>query len=148
MRFITSVALVLLSSLHLACDREAEQSPDASQAAPAQTASSPAGPRIAATIPLKIGTPSSVAVNPTTRVVYVAYRDIDVLSLFDANSYEPKGTVDLPPGGLHSVAVNPVTDKIYVANGGNGSVTVLEGRTNEIAKSIDVAAHSEFFGVP
>jgi len=32
--------------------------------------------------------------------------------------------------GAHGVAVNPVTNKIYVANGGNGTVTVIDGATN------------------
>ena len=58
-----------------------------------------------------------------------------------------RATVDLPAGGLHSVAVNPATGKVYVANAGEGSVSVIEGGTKEIAKSIDVAAHSQFFGV-
>src|SRR5436309_14238592 len=102
MRLAASAALVFLSLLLLACNREAEMSPEVSGGPPDQTSFTPDGPRITATVPLKIGTPSSVAVNPSTQVVYVVYRDVDVLSLLDATTFEPKGRIDFLAGGLQS----------------------------------------------
>jgi len=132
---VALLPVVLLITLSLlACNQEAEESDLDDE--PADQ------PRITASIPLLVGTPGSVAVDPANEKIYVAYTDVDVMSVLDTNSLELTATVDLPAGGLHSVAVNPASGKVYVANGGDGTVFVIDGETNEITKELRIPVAS------
>ena len=156
---ILALAVPLLALVALACDQEAEEetavaSPNESPAiaavdsptpSPEPTVSAAPEPRLLTSVALKAGAPSSVAVNPDTSRIYVAYSDIDILSVIDADTYEISATLDLPAGALHTVAVNPATNKVYVTNGGNGTISVIDGDTHDITKSLNVPTRSDLF---
>ncbi len=157
MRRVSLLFVLLFLPLAIAaCDEFVEVTPTVAPAAPPSDQSPGLGSEptpstensgIVASIPLTIGSPSSVAVNPTTGSIYVAYSDIDVLSVFSADTFEAITKVDLPPGALHTVAVNPATNKVYVANAGNGTISVIDGATNEVIKLLETPTRPVNLGV-
>jgi YVTN family beta-propeller protein len=95
------------------------------------TQSHPTPATVIATVPLGIS-PIAVDVNPVTNRIYVA------------NQGDQPGTVSVIDGATNAVvasvpvgmapmalAVNSQTNKVYVANSGDGSVTVIDGATNQ-----------------
>jgi YVTN family beta-propeller protein len=84
-------------------------------------------------IPMPAGSaPSSVAVNPVTNRIYVANNNIvGTVTVIDGATNTILTTLSAG-SAPHSVAVNPVTNMIYVANVLSGSVTAINGVTNEV----------------
>jgi YVTN family beta-propeller protein len=87
-----------------------------------------------ATVPVGSG-PVDAAVNQGTDTVYVVGLNSNTVSVIDGatcNATVTSGCGQTPPGvpvGIapDGVAVDPVTDTVYVANGGDNTVSVLDG---------------------
>ncbi len=93
---------------------------------------------VVATIPLG-QSPSSIAVNSHTNIVYATCESPTTLKVVDGatNSVTatiPLNSIFLPP---HSIAVNPTTNRIYVDDFVHG-VVVLDGATNAIVTTISL----------
>lgn len=83
------------------------------------------------------GSPSYVAVNPTTNKVYAPVGPADVVTVFDGATNVVTATVDVGAGSNpHGIAVNPATNKIYVADKDSGSVSVIDGATDTVTDTI------------
>ena len=74
--------------------------------------------------------PSDVAVNPKTNMVYVVNYGSDTTSIIDGttNKVVSNVTVGTGPNG---VDVNPNTNMLYVANNRDNTVSVINGTTNK-----------------
>ncbi|HSF51422.1 MAG TPA: tetratricopeptide repeat protein, partial [Nitrososphaeraceae archaeon] len=86
--------------------------------------------------------PRSIAVNPTTNKIYVTHQtpSSPSLSIIDENNnyqiLQENITIGKDPV---DIAVNPITNKVYVANYGDGTVSVINGKTDQlINEGIDV----------
>jgi YVTN family beta-propeller protein len=86
-----------------------------------------------AAIPVGVN-PQAMALNTVTNKIYVA--DVGT-SLAPGTTVTVVDTITARASTVtvgnspDAVAVNPFTDKVYVANDGDGTVTVLDGSTNE-----------------
>jgi YVTN family beta-propeller protein len=82
------------------------------------------------------GGPHAVAVDPATGKVYVTQPNTGTVAVIDASTGAVTAaaqTADMPEG----IAVDPATDTIYTANQFQ-SVSVIDGATNTVTKSIDL----------
>ena len=91
---------------------------------------------VVTTIPLG-QSPTSVAVNPTTNLIYAACQSPSSLKVIDGATNSVTTTIPLnsnffPPEGI---AVNPTTNRIYVDDYVHG-VWVLDGTTNAVVANI------------
>ncbi|HSF49297.1 MAG TPA: tetratricopeptide repeat protein, partial [Nitrososphaeraceae archaeon] len=85
--------------------------------------------------------PRSVAVNPTTNKIYVTHQTPSPsLSVIDGNNNYQKLRENIAVGkDPLDIAVNTNSNKVYVANYGDGTVSVIDGKTDQfINKSMDV----------
>lgn len=113
----------------------------------------PPGPG-AATVPVG-GNPTGVVVNPKTHTIYVANGNDSTISVINSatcNDIQTSGCGQTPPtikiaNGPGLFAINTVTDTIYVGNGGDNTVSVINGATcnasntsgcNQAASTINV----------
>ena len=83
--------------------------------------------------------PKAVAFNPASGKVYSVDRDGGAVYVSDdaANS-----TVRVKVGTAPvSVAVDSVNGKAYVANAGDGTASVIDGKTNEVSATLQVGSH-------
>ena len=87
--------------------------------------------------------PQDIAVNPYTNMIYVANRGpVGIVTAINGDSYE---TTTIPAGNYpRSLAINSVTNKVYVADDSAGTVTVINGLTNQFEKTIKVFDNSFF----
>jgi YVTN family beta-propeller protein len=68
--------------------------------------------------------PSKIAVNRETSVVYLAYFESPIISVFDgAFKFTPNAILDEPPS---DIAVNSRTDTLYVASSGSNTIYVMD----------------------
>ena len=82
--------------------------------------------------------PSTIAVNPVTHKIYVGSYQGQGITVIDAAANTYSLVAQSPENQFSAFGVNTVTNKIYAANdGGDGSVTVIDGATN--ATSVIVA---------
>ena len=86
--------------------------------------------------------PHSVAVNPTTDMVYVTNDDNGTVSVIDGaanNKVIHTIKVGSAPEGAE---VNPSTNKIYIGDAEGPAVYVIDGKTNKVVKTIPVGITS------
>jgi YVTN family beta-propeller protein len=102
------------------------------------------------TVALHQSDPLDVAVNPTTNVVYVANQN---------GNAEGQGTLSVVSGSdnhvdhtrvvgafLRGIAADPETDTVYIGNLILGTVTVYDGKTNSVSRTItlpDTSCHPD-----
>src|SRR5919106_1657348 len=86
--------------------------------------------------------PIGVAVNPSTKKVYVVNEFSNTVSVIDTNTDTVKSTTKLDditvgksPVGI---AVNPSANWIYVTNLDDGTVSVIDGITKDVIKTLSV----------
>lgn len=83
------------------------------------------------------GSPSSIAINQKTNLVYVSNRNGDSIVVINSTTSEVMQTI--PVGyGLGDIAVNSNTNTVYVNRPGFGTVVVIDGKTNQIIKTIEI----------
>jgi YVTN family beta-propeller protein len=84
------------------------------------------------------GTPTGIAVNPNTNIIYVANR-LGYVSKIDtySNNVLANITVGSSPVGI---AVNPNTGTLYVSNKGSNHISVINGTTDVIIANITVGS--------
>jgi YVTN family beta-propeller protein len=85
--------------------------------------------------------PRSIAVNPITNKIYVTHQlHSPSLSVIDGNNNYQILQENIPVGkDPLDIAVNTNSNKVYVANYGDGTVSVVDGETDQlINKSMDV----------
>ena len=81
--------------------------------------------------------PSSIAVNPSTNIVYVANYKGNTTSVIDGKTNRVTDTI--PVGNSPDpVAVNPSTNIVYVANYWDKTIPVIDGKTNRVTATIPV----------
>jgi len=81
--------------------------------------------------------PTAVAVNPDTNVVYVTNSNSDSVSVIDGKTDAVLGTVgvgNIPVG----ISVNTKTNMVYVINSHPGTVSVINGTTNTVSDTLDL----------
>ncbi len=76
---------------------------------------------------------SGIAINPQTNKIYVI-DSIDTIYIIDANLDKVIKSIKLKS---NNIAVNPQTNRIYVTNFENGTVSVIDGVTNNLIYTID-----------
>ena len=94
---------------------------------------------------------TGLAVNPIANRIYQVYTGAPTPSgvlQFQRASYTLPAPVvgPVPPGpqavtvgnGASGVAVNPLTNRVYVTNSGDGTVSVIDVRTNKVTTTIPV----------
>ena len=102
--------------------------------------------------------PTGIAINALTDMIYVANKDSNSTSVIDGRS--SRVVADIPVGhSPYSVAVNPKTNKIFVTNRGfplddvittitdSMSVSVIDGNTNKVIKTLQVGKSPEGIAV-
>jgi YVTN family beta-propeller protein len=83
--------------------------------------------------------PVSVGVNPLLNKIYVAHQShsFPSLSVIDGNNnyqiLQTNVTLDKDP---LDIDINPITNKVYVTNYGDNSVSVIDGKTDQVMKKI------------
>lgn len=83
------------------------------------------------------GSPSSIAINQKSNLVYVSNRNGDSLVVINSTTNEIIDTI--PVGyGPGDIAVNSNTNTIYVNRPGFGTVLVIDGESNQIVKTIEI----------
>lgn len=100
-------------------------------AATGQTTSAPAafGARAAIVATIPVGNGSwAVAVNPTTKRLYVVNRDSNSVSVIDTSVNHVVNSITAPTR-VWDVAVNPTTNRIYIT--GASGLYVIDGETNQ-----------------
>jgi len=93
--------------------------------------------------------PAKVAINASTNRVYVTIEDQNgFLDVIDGNERKVVASVPLPPYPL-SVAVDTASNQIYVSDFlcGCGQISVVDGKTNQLANTIDVPGSAMLEGV-
>ena len=95
--------------------------------------------------------PTGVAIDPETRMIFVANFDSDNVTVINGDSQEVVKTIDLTPNSTLqakfpyypiSIAVNPNTHMVYVANFLNNSVSVIDGtKNNTVVQTVPVGNH-------
>jgi DNA-binding beta-propeller fold protein YncE len=95
---------------------------------------------VIATIPAQegsLGLPFTIAVNPFTRLVYIAGNGVEVV---DQKTNRPITTIDVGKDQLSGIAINPVTRKLYVTDYNTG-LYLIDLTSNAIVGhfSLDVA---------
>ncbi len=101
--------------------------------------------------------PSSVAVNPVTHLVYVtsatfgAIADHSTVKVIDARTN--KIVHSIPVGlGPKAIAVNSATNRIYVTEqrgtDGGEAVAVIDGATNHVVGSIPIGTYERYYDNP
>jgi YVTN family beta-propeller protein len=95
-------------------------------------------PATAQTAPSATGLLSSraVALNPSTGKTYAVDSAAGVVVVYDAAT-GAMARVPVGPAPV-SVAVNESTNRIYVANSGGDSVSVIDGRSDSVARTLEV----------
>ena len=94
--------------------------------------------------------PIQVAINPNTDRAYVSHADgfvhvIDTTTNTAIVSVTPPIPIPVSPGNaLTGITVDLVTNTIYVANSGTNQVAVLDGSTNTVSTTIDLAPAGVF----
>lgn len=83
------------------------------------------------------GSPSSIAINHKTNLVYVSNRNSDNVVVINAttNKVVDRVSVGFSPGDL---AVNSNTNTVYVTRPGFGNVSVIDGETSKVVKAIEI----------
>jgi len=93
------------------------------------------------------GSPSSIAVNHETNLVYVVNLNSDTVSVINATTNTLAETISVGFGPT-DVAVNSDTNLVYVVNTANSPfVTVLNGTSNKILKTIAIGDRSNIYNV-
>ncbi|HHB90107.1 MAG TPA: hypothetical protein ENK60_02230 [Anaerolineae bacterium] len=92
------------------------------------------------------GSPYALAFNPNTQRLYVTYRGptfFTRLGVFRAtdDGLKREATLDLPNGGEDAtgkLGINPETNHVLIPNTASNSVTIVDGSTNRILKTVAV----------
>lgn len=93
------------------------------------------------------GSPSSIAVNHKTNLVYVVNRNSDTVSVINATANTLVDTISVGFGPL-DVAVNSDTNLVYVVNIANSTyVTVLDGTTSKVLKTINIGDRHDIYDI-
>ncbi len=80
--------------------------------------------------------PDTVAVDPTTDMVYVVNEQGGSITVINGATNTPVTTIDVNGANPNDVAVDVATNTIYVANR-NGDINVIDGATNTVTANID-----------
>ncbi len=102
-------------------------------------------PYVATTV--RVGSsPTGVAVNPATGLVYVSNYDSNTVSVISESSDSVVATipVGLSPNG---VAFDPVTNEVWVANESSFTLSVISTTSNTVINTVSVGAGNEPYGV-
>ncbi len=101
--------------------------------------------------------PSGVAVNPVTHLIYVtsatygAIDDDSSVKVIDPHTYKIVRSIPVGPGP-QGIAVNAATNRIYVTGqsgtDAGASVTVINGATNKVVGSIPIGSYERFYDNP
>jgi YVTN family beta-propeller protein len=94
-------------------------------------------------IDVRADKPLSVGVNPITNKIYVSHQSPSPsVSVIDGNNnhqiLQENITVGKDP---LDIAVDTHSNKVYVVNYGDGTVSVIDGKTDKLIKDIDVDEH-------
>lgn len=82
--------------------------------------------------------PISVAVNPTTDMIYAAHTPgADSISVISGTTNKTVSVIKVGTDPV-DVAVNPVTNMIYTTNSNSQSVSVISGTTNSVVATVQV----------
>jgi YVTN family beta-propeller protein len=81
--------------------------------------------------------PIDIAVNPTTKKVYVVNNGDDNVSVINGTTNEWIKDIHVGKKPVR-IDIDTKTNKIYVTNNGSNNVSVINGTTNEWIKDIDV----------
>jgi YVTN family beta-propeller protein len=90
------------------------------------------------------GSPSGIAINQKTNLIYVANRNSDTVTVVNAsmNNVVEKISVGFAPS---DVVVNPNTNFIYVTKINVGTVTLIDGSTNKVVDTLELDNSSQFY---
>ena len=81
--------------------------------------------------------PIGVAVNPSTKKVYVVNEFSNTVSVIDTNTDTVKSTINL--GNFpYGIDINPLNNRIYITNRGSNTVSVLDGSVDTKLDDITV----------
>jgi YVTN family beta-propeller protein len=100
--------------------------------------------------------PNDIAINPNTNLIYVTerHRGSNIVSVIDGKTNNVAKTIDVTRTTIFKsissptdteIAVNPNSNLIYVINdivdveSLYGSLSVIDGKTNNVAESIDLS---------
>jgi YVTN family beta-propeller protein len=86
--------------------------------------------------------PESAAVNPATKMIYVANNGDNTVSVINGTTNNVTGFITVGRGP-YSLAVNPATNMIYVADDLDNAVSVINGTTNKLLGFINVGRNPE-----
>jgi YVTN family beta-propeller protein len=89
------------------------------------------------------GSPSSIAINPQTNMVYVVNGNSDTVTVIDSTSNEVVDTI-IVGREPWDVAVNSNTNVIYTANRIPNTVSVINGTTSEVIATLDYSDYWEY----
>jgi DNA-binding beta-propeller fold protein YncE len=105
-------------------------------------------------------TPIGVAVNPFTKVSYVANEESNVsvidYSFYPPNKFETRSVTNIPLGEysiLNAITINPNTNMVYVTTDDVGPVAsqstmyVINGSTNKVVSSVTVGPSPNYVAV-
>jgi YVTN family beta-propeller protein len=99
-----------------------------------------------ATIPIEGGLFDDLAVNPNTNTVYVASSTSNITSVIDGTTNRVEATIPIE-GQPDDLAINENTNTVYVGSSdhdeygysiGNGTISVIDGTTNELEATIPI----------
>ena len=94
---------------------------------------------------ITVGTlPFEIAINPTTERAYVSHADGTVHVINTTTDTDIATIVVSPGNALLGIAVNTASNKIYVANSGTNQIAVIDGVSNTVSTTIDLAPAGVF----
>ena len=86
------------------------------------------------------GSPSGVAIDHETNLVYVASRNSDTVTVIDSATNKVVDIITVGPEPW-DMAVNSDTHVIYTVNRSPGTVSVINGTTNEVVATLDYSEY-------
>jgi DNA-binding beta-propeller fold protein YncE len=93
--------------------------------------------------------PVALDINPKTNLAYVSYSNYDNVSVIDTTNDRILRNITTGTSANYDqdVAVNPNTNMIYVTNSNYGydSISVIDGKTNNVLKNINLITTSTSF---
>jgi YVTN family beta-propeller protein len=96
--------------------------------------------KITATIPESGKQPGYIAVNTTTRAVYVANVGSNTVTVINGKTNKVTHTIKVGHDPA-SIAINATRNLVYVANTASNTVSVINGRSNKVTHTIKVRHH-------